>query len=136
MNTLLTATALILSMTAAASAAEPPRGNTVLSGGPLYTPGNPPGLLCEYINLGAASVTPTAQQIFEAGSTTEIASSSTCATGNPVASNQTCLVSPKNALPEGLLYSCKLIFSTTAAQVRGSLQVFENSEPSASVELR
>ena len=136
MKTLLTATALILCTTAAALAAETPTGSTVLAGGPLYTASTSPGLICEYINFGAASITPTAQQIFEYGSTTEIASSSTCANGSPVAANQSCLVSPKSTLPEGLLYSCKLTFGTAAAHVRGSLQLFDNATPSVWVELR
>src|SRR5690348_2193807 len=136
MKALLTVTALILSTTAAALAAETPTGSTVLSGGPLYTPGNPPGLICQYINFGGANITPTSQQIFDAASTTEIASTSTCANGNPVTANQTCLISPQSALPEGQLFSCKLTFSTAATHVRGALQLFENATPTVSVQLR
>ena len=137
MKMLLTATALILSMTAAANAAETPTGSTVLSGGPLYTL-HIPLLLCEYINFGAASVTPTAQQVFELNSTTEIATSPSCANGSTVAPNQTCYVVPTNPLTQGLSYACKLTFSTTAAHVRGSLYIFDSSSSSTSstVELR
>src|SRR5205814_3053971 len=124
MKMLLTAIALILTMTAAASATETPTGSTVLGGGPLYD-GAQNSLYCFYINVGAASITPTAQEIFKQSSTTPIASTTSCANGTAIAPNQSCILYSTSSLDGGYPYACKLTFSTVARGVRGAVQLLD-----------
>ena len=125
MKTLLTATALILSMTAAANAAEPAR-SFVLAGGPIYSLAQNT-LLCKYINFGSINIIPTAQEIFSADSTTALTSSySSCANGTPIVPNQTCFTIIEGGLPAHFL-SCKVSFSTAATNVRGALELYDNN---------
>ena len=127
MKTLFIATALILSMTAAANAAEAPTGSTLLGAGPLYVSQQNGNLFCMFINEGAASITPTAQEIWKLYSTTPVPSQGNCANGSAVAPNQTCYIQPQDYLTYNYLYSCKVSFSTAAAKVRGVLQIYDNS---------
>jgi len=134
MKTLLAATALVLSMTAIASAAETPRGTSnVLAGGPIYAT-NATYYYCWFINFGSATITPTAQLVFQ-DSTTAINSNLSCANGSPVPVNGTCFIYPQSA--EGAPFACKVTFSVAATNVRGALQAFDsNYNLLSTVELR
>src|SRR5580700_2690259 len=125
MKTLLTATAFVLCMTAATNAATDIT-SYVFAGGPIYAP-HQYIVFCEFINFGMPKVTPTSQQIFEAGSTTALTSTSSCANGTPVAPNQTCYILIEGGLPyEGL--SCTVAFSQPTTHIRGALQLFDSSD--------
>jgi hypothetical protein len=125
MKTLLITSALVLSMTAAANAADT-RGSTVLAGGPLFAT-TEEDLDCEYINFGTTNITPLTQQLFANGSTTEIATSFGCANGTAVAPNQTCYIYPTDFLNTNLSYSCNVTFSTPATNVRGTFILYDSS---------
>lgn len=135
MKTLLTATALVLSMAAGANAADAPRGSTVLAGGALYA-ASQNTLYCFFTNFGTTNMTATAQQIFALGSTTAIASTSSCSDGT-VLPNEQCFIVPANSLSSGDSYACKVTFSTAATNVRGALEIIDSAlNPLATVELR
>lgn len=125
MKTLLTATALILSLTGAASAADEPKGNDVLAGGPIYA-GGQYFMQCYFINFGSANVTPIAQELFGISSTTPLNSASSCANGSAIVPNQTCYASLPAAAPSGPL-SCKMTFSGPAKNVRGALELYDST---------
>jgi hypothetical protein len=134
MKTLFTTTALVASMTAVANAASSSRVD-VLSGGPIYAGNNSPSsLMCQFINLGTTSVTPTSQELFELNSTTAIGSSSSCANGSAVAPNETCYIYPNGQITAPI--SCKVTFGGSAASVRGALQIYNADILIATVELR
>jgi hypothetical protein len=135
MKKLLTTTALILAMTAGANASETPTGSTVLAGGPLYA-ASQNMLFCFFTNIGTTNLTATAQQIFALGSTTAIASSSTCPDGL-LLPNQQCYIAPTNSLSSGDSYTCKVTFNTTTTKIRGALEIYDSAQnPLATVELR
>lgn len=125
MKTLITTTALVLSMTATAAAAGP-LPSYQLAGGPIFA-GNVVDLDCFYINFGGASITPTVQQIFQYNSTTPMNSNSSCPNGIAVAPNQSCTVYTTDAVQSYVPYACKLTFSAPAKNVRGKLQLFDSS---------
>ena len=137
MKTLFTATALILSMTAAASAAETPTGSTVVGGGPLYVPQQNEHLFCMFINNGVASITLTAQEIWKLDSTTAVPTQGNCANGSTVAPQKTCWIQTTDYLTYNYMYSCKVTFSTAATHVRGALTLYDvNYNALTTVELR
>jgi hypothetical protein len=134
MKTLLAATSLALSISAA-NAADAPTGSTVLAGGPLYA-ASQNTLFCFFTNFGTTNMTATAQQIFALGSTTAIDSSSTCSDGL-VLPNQQCFIAPTNSLSSGDSYACKVTFNTSATKIRGALEIYDSAQnPLATVELR
>jgi hypothetical protein len=135
MKTLITATALILSMTAAADATDPPKATDVLGSGPIFDI-NETGFYCEFVNLGTSNITPIAQQVFEDSSTNALSTNSNCANDSPVAPNQTCIISPSSSVNDVSL-SCKVTFSGAATNVRGAFELYDNSlNALATVELR
>lgn len=137
MKTILAATALVLSITAAASAAETPRGSNVLAGGPILSPQTAYYVDCIFINLGSTNITPTTQELFESGSTTAISSLTSCTNGTPVAPNETCTIQNANTIPPDSANSCEVRFSSAATNVRGEMQLFDQNEnPLVSGELR
>jgi hypothetical protein len=135
MKTLLTATAIIFSMTAAGNAADAPRASDVLSGGAIfgYTSSSAE---CEFINFGTTNVTPLSQEIFIDGSTSQFSSASTCANGTAIVPNQTCIIYTTSTLYY-YATSCKVTFNGPATNVRGALQILDsNYNILAEVELR
>jgi hypothetical protein len=127
MKTLLTTTALVFAMTAGANAAQ-------IGAGPIYAPKGNYGY-CWYINLGTGNITPTSQLLYAVFSNTPIPSSDSCATGSPVPIGQSCYIYP-NSSPYTSL-ACKVAFSTSPANVRGSLELLDTSNNVLSqVELR
>ena len=137
MKTLLTATAIVLSMTAAAGAAEASRATETLAGGPIYA-GGQGGAFCEFINVGTANITPTTQSLFEDFSTTALPTNSSCPNGTPVAPNQTCYIYNTGTLTSGYSISCALTFNAPVTNVRGALELYESDFTTllATVELR
>ncbi|HEY3776916.1 MAG TPA: hypothetical protein VGL35_02540 [Rhizomicrobium sp.] len=134
MKTLFTATAVVVSMTAVASAADASKGD-MIAGGPIYAGINSPSsLLCEFINLGTTNITPISQQLFELNSTTAYGSASSCANGSAVVPNQTCYIYPDGQVTTPI--SCTVTFSGSAAKVRGALQIYGAGTPLATVQLR
>lgn len=109
MRTSVTVAAVALSITGAAQAAS-------IGGGVLYAP-QTYYEYCWYINDGPASVTPTAQQIFNSNSTTADNATLSCANGQSIAAHQTCVVAD-NDTTIGNGYSCLLTFSGSAANPR------------------
>jgi hypothetical protein len=127
MKRLLTTTALVLAMTVGANAAQ-------LLAGPIYSANAYSGL-CWYTNLGTTNVTPTSQVMYFWNSTTAISTYNSCSTGSPVAPGQSCYFEPNTPPYDGL--SCKVVFSTSVANVRGSLEMTDASHNVLSqVELR
>jgi hypothetical protein len=125
MKTLLTATALILFMTATASATD--AGTTdksVLASGPVLAP-NASALDCFFINIGTADVVPSEQLIYESTSTTPLRATSTCPNGTSVTPNMTCIIIPAESLPSNVTLSCKFTFNSTAANLRGVIELFD-----------
>jgi hypothetical protein len=126
MKTLFTTSALVLAMTVGANAAQ-------LAAGMIYNAGASFGY-CWYTNLGTTNVTPTAQVMYSWNSNTAIASSSICPNGSPVAPGTTCYLYPNSGYT-GL--ACKVTFSTSPVNVRGSLELTDPSGDELSqVELR
>ena len=133
MKTLLTATALVLSMTAVANAAEPPRGaSNVLGTGPIYQP-NINILYCGYTNLGTASITPTAQMFYDTNGAVN-PTSTTCANNNAIAPGKSCFVLLDGAQE---YTACEVTFSGPATNVRGLVLLFDGGDNyQGSVEMR
>jgi hypothetical protein len=117
MKTLLTTTALVLAMTAGANAAQ-------LGAGPIYS-GNAYSGICWYINLGATNITPTSQIMYSAFSATAISTTNTCNTGSPVGPGKSCYFYPSATPYDGL--ACKVVFSTSPVNVRGSLELIDST---------
>jgi hypothetical protein len=134
MKTLLTAAALILSMTAAASAADTPRAGDTLAAGPIYTI-NGYSSDCWYINLGTANIIPTSQVMYAWYSNVPVSTSTTCPNGSAVGPGTSCAIYPNVANING--FSCQVVFSTPVANVRGSLELLDtNNNELSQVELR
>ena len=134
MKTLLTATALILSMTATASAAEAPRGSDTIGSGPIYA-NNENWFYCSYTNLGLAPITVTGQEVYQ-DTGIPVSISTSCANGTIIGTGQACNIQPTKAFVAGG-YSCMLTFSTAAAHVRGVMQIYDaNFNSLAMTELR
>lgn len=126
MKTLLTTTALVLALTAGAYAGPQ------LSAGPIYSAHASSGY-CWFTNLGAANITITSQLMYTWTSTTPISTSASC--GGTIVPAQSCYITPTTSDYNAL--SCKVTFSTKAADVRGSLELTDASGNEISqVELR
>jgi hypothetical protein len=135
MKPLLIATAAVLSMTAAAGAADAPRPITMLAGGPLID-GNEANIYCEFTNFGSTSITPIAQQLYLTNSTTAISSGASCPNGSPVAPLQGCYIYSTSTFPH-FGASCQVTFSGSAVNVRGAVQILNTSyDTLATTELR
>ena len=127
MKTLLTTTALVLAMTVAANAAQ-------LGAGPIYSANAFFGY-CWWTNLGSANVTPTSQVMYSYTSNVAIPIYNSCANGSPVGPGTSCYFFPTSPPVSGI--SCKVVFSTSVANVRGSLELTDGSSNEVSqVELR
>jgi len=127
MKRLLTTTALILAMTVGANAAQ-------LAAGPIYSNSAYSGY-CWWINLGSANITPTSQVMYSYTSNVAIPIYNSCANGSPVGPGTSCYFFPTSPPVGGI--SCKVVFSTSVANVRGSLELTDsNSNELSQVELR
>jgi len=127
MKTLLTTIALVVAMTAGANAAQ-------LGAGPIFSNSAYFGY-CWWINLGSANITPTSQDMYLLNSNIAVSTHSTCPNGSPVSPGTSCETFPVNEGVNGL--SCKMVFSTSAVNVRGSLELTDaNSNELSQVELR
>jgi hypothetical protein len=126
MKTLLTATALILSMTAAANAVDT-AGSDVLAGGPIIS-ANETTFYCFYMNFGATSITPSAQLLysFDGTTTNTVTAGTSCKNGIAVAANKACWIFASGPL-SGFAYSCAVTFDTAAKHVRGAAELGDSS---------
>jgi len=127
MKRLLTTTALVLAMTVGANAAQ-------LAAGTIYSANASFGY-CWWTNLGTTNVTPTSQVMYTWYLNTAISTSGSCSNGSPVGPGTTCYIYPSSTGYVGL--SCTVVFSTSVANVRGSLELTDSSGNELSqVELR
>jgi hypothetical protein len=117
MKRLLTTTALVLAMTVGANAVQ-------LGAGPIYSASGYNGI-CWYINLGTTNITPTSQLMYSYASTTALSTANSCANGSPVGPGKSCYSYPDGPPFDGL--ACKVTFSTSAVNVRGSLELEDSS---------
>ncbi len=114
----------LLGITAAAHA-------DILAGGPIYGGPGQDNAVCYLFNAGTGTVTVSSNQIIRLDGTVVTLDTDTCASLGP---NKGCVI--HGVVTDPQTYSCKMVISPSAADVRGAFELRSNLSVLKSIELR